>query len=69
MCYPHIIYQMHSPIHFLSSWKYVLDVIYSHVSGMTCSVLSPEKNTENRVKFMTCSGVFLTNFKVFHLVM
>ena len=25
-------------------------------------------NIENRVENMTCSGVFLTDFKVFHLV-
>ena len=40
-----------------------------NISNMRCSVSSPDETREKRVENTTRSGVFLTNFEVFHLVM
>ena len=49
---------------------------FIHVHGLSCnissmrrSVSSPDETLRRELKIRRCSGVFLTNFKVFHLVM
>ena len=40
-----------------------------NISSMRRSVSSPVETLRRELKIRRCSGVFLTNFKVFHLVM
>ena len=41
----------------------------SNISNMRCSVSSPDETPRRELKNTTRSGVFLTNFEVFHLEM